>query len=65
LRRSRRAVTGLHQAKDGNPFGIVTNLGWKPSWRRISPFVTYRSDWIFSNPVVNASSLSVGATLQF
>jgi len=52
-------------SRTGNPFGIVTNLGWEPSWGRISPFVTYRSDWIFSNPVVNASSLSVGATLQF
>jgi hypothetical protein len=52
-------------SRTGNPFGIVTNLGWEPSWGRISPFVTYRSDWIFNNPVVNASSLSVGATLQF
>ena len=49
----------------GNPFGIVTNLGWEPHWGRVSPFVTYRSDWVFGDPVVGVSSLSAGVTVRF
>ncbi len=49
----------------GNPFGIVTNLGWEPRWGPVSPFVTYRSDWIFADPTVSVSSLSAGATVRF
>jgi len=48
-----------------HPFGIVTNLGWEPDWGRIGPFVTYRSEWIFSDPVTTASSASVGASVRF
>jgi hypothetical protein len=49
----------------GNPFGIVTNLGWEPDWGRFSPFVTYRSEWIFRSPVVTVNSASAGATARF
>jgi hypothetical protein len=49
----------------GNLFGIVTNLGWEPDWGRISPFFTYRSDWIFSQPKVNINSVSAGTTVRF
>jgi hypothetical protein len=49
----------------GNPFGIVTNLGWEPNWGRVSPFVTYRSEWIFSAPVATANTVSTGATVRF
>jgi hypothetical protein len=48
-----------------NPFGIVTNLGWEPDWGHVSPFVTYRSEWIFSSPVIAVNSASAGATVRF
>ncbi|MEM7435604.1 MAG: hypothetical protein AAF436_10670, partial [Myxococcota bacterium] len=48
---------------DRNPFGVVTNLGWEPSWHsRALPFVTFRSEWIFDGVVFNVLSLSAGIT---
>jgi len=54
---------GLGQ-NHGNPFGLVTNLGWEPHWGRWSPFVTYRGDWIFRSPILEADSLSAGVTIR-
>jgi hypothetical protein len=49
----------------GNPFGIVTNLGYSPATdRTIAPFITYRSEWSFSSPVVSINSLSVGQSIR-
>lgn len=56
--------TGHTTGTDGSPFGIVSNLGWEPSWPIVRPFVTYRAEWIFSGSVLMGNSVSVGATLQ-
>ena len=56
--------TGGSGRTDGSPFGVVSNLGWEPSWGRLSPFVSYRAEWIFADSVLLGSSLSAGATLQ-
>jgi hypothetical protein len=44
-----------------HPFGIVTNLAYE---RWLTPslqvFAAYRSEWLFSEPVVAASSASIG-----
>jgi len=49
----------------GNPFGVVTNLGWEPLWDRIVlPFVTLRTEWIFERRVFNVTSLSLGITFR-
>ena len=44
-----------------NPFGLVTNLGWDPTWSsRMLPFISLRTEWIFDQVVFNVLSLSVG-----
>ena len=46
---------------DRNPFGLVTNLGWEPTWSsRVLPFISLRTEWIFDQVVFNVLSLSVG-----
>lgn len=46
---------------DRNPFGLVTNLGWEPTWSsRVLPFISLRTEWIFDQEVFNVLSLSVG-----
>jgi hypothetical protein len=46
---------------DRNPFGVVTNLGWEPSWdSRVRPYVTMRSEWIFDAATYSVLSLSAG-----
>lgn len=48
---------------DRNPFGIVTNLGWEPTWdSRVRPYVTMRSEWIFDQATYSVLSLSAGVT---
>lgn len=48
-----------------NPFGVVTNLGWEPDTAgTVRPFITYRSEWIFSNPVISINGISVGIGFQ-
>ena len=44
-----------------NPFGVVTNLGWEPSWdSRVRPYITLRSEWIFDAATYSVVSLSAG-----
>ncbi|MGB5192596.1 MAG: hypothetical protein WBN70_06420 [Polyangiales bacterium] len=48
---------------DRNPFGVVTNLGWEPTWQsRVRPYVTLRTEWIFDRATYNVMSLSAGIT---
>jgi hypothetical protein len=48
---------------DRNPFGVVTNLGWEPTWdSRVRPYITMRSEWIFDGANYNVLSLSAGIT---
>lgn len=51
---------------DRNPFGLVTHLGWEPTWdSRVRPYVTMRSEWIFDRTTYSVLSLSTGLTLAF
>jgi len=44
-----------------NPFGIVSDLGWEsPKEKKIKPFVSYRSEWIFNQSVLSLNSISFG-----
>ncbi len=53
---------GLSDGAANTP-GIVTNLGWEPDRTgKFKPFVTYRVDAIFTSPVRQISSLSIGAS---
>ena len=48
---------------DRNPFGVVTNLGWEPTWQsRVRPYITLRTEWIFDQATYNVMSLSAGIT---
>ena len=48
----------------GNPFGIMADVGWEPAWSsRVVPYVTLRSDFIFDDNVYSVLSLSVGFTI--
>ncbi len=49
-----------------NIAGLTTNLGWEPDNHiPFKPFVTYRNDVIFSNPIDVGHSLSVGFAFEF
>ena len=49
-----------------NLVGLMTNLGWEPSWDNpLQPFITYRNDIIFSNKTNIVYSLSIGVTFKF
>ncbi len=49
-----------------NPVGLITNIGWEPShYKTFKPFITFRSDIIFSKKTDNAQSLSAGMSLEF
>ena len=49
---------------EGNPFGIMADVGWEPAWSsRVVPYVTLRSDFIFDDNVYSVLSLSVGFTI--
>jgi hypothetical protein len=54
---------GYINIKDSTkPFGIVTNLGWERKISHLSPFITYRTDWIFDKVILNINSISMGIT---
>ena len=49
---------------EGNPFGIVTDVGWEPARdSRVVPYVTVRSEFILDDNVYSVLSLSVGFTI--
>ncbi len=49
-----------------NIVGLMTNLGWEPNWdKALKPFVTYRTDFIFSEELTTIHSLSAGLALGF
>lgn len=46
--------------------GITTNLGWEPSWKkRVKPYVTYKTDFIFADNFILINSLDLGISLGF
>jgi len=48
-----------------NVIGLTTNLGWEPNTEKvISPFVTYRSDFIFSDKINLLNALNVGININ-
>ncbi len=48
-----------------NIVGLMSNLGWEPNWeKQIKPFITYRSDVIFSNKITSIHSVSVGISFS-
>ncbi|MEM7136011.1 MAG: hypothetical protein AAF500_05490 [Myxococcota bacterium] len=48
---------------EGNPFGLVTNIGWEPQWdSHVLPYITLRSDYVFAGEVQSVVSLSAGIT---
>lgn len=48
---------------DRNPFGVVTNLGWEPSWDSfVRPYVTVRTEWVFDVATYTIVSLSAGVS---
>lgn len=49
---------------EGNHFGIVTDVGWEPTWdSRAVPYVTLRSEFVFDDNVYSVLSLSVGFSI--
>jgi hypothetical protein len=58
---------GYFDYKGQNQAGLMTNLGWEPNRNgRIEPFVTYRSDTIFTKDKTDTiHSLSVGVKYNF
>jgi len=52
--------------KSDNAPGLTTNLGWEPDNHiPFKPFVTYRTDVIFSNSIDIVNSLSIGFNFEF
>jgi len=48
-----------------NLIGLTTNLGWEPNTEKlISPFVTYRSDFIFSDKINLLNALNIGLNIN-
>ena len=48
------------------PFGLTTRLGWAPEWKgRVSPFVAFRSDWVFRDRIQTLVSVDAGLTFAF
>lgn len=49
-----------------NYIGLVTNLGWEPITKgRYSPFITWRSDFIFTKKIQLLNSLNIGLNIKF
>jgi len=49
-----------------NVIGLTSNLGWEPySKKRLSPFITYRSDLIFSRKIQSINTLNIGLNIKF
>ncbi|QTE22695.1 hypothetical protein [Polaribacter cellanae] len=48
-----------------NVVGFTSNLGWEPnSNKRFSPFITYRSDCIFTSKIQFIHSLNIGLNIK-
>lgn len=48
-----------------NLAGLMTNLGWEPNTLgQFSPFITYRSDFIFDNKIKILNMLNVGLNIK-
>ena len=45
-----------------NSIGMVTNIGWFPIYegKAITPYITYRNDWVFDKNKTNMQSISIG-----
>jgi hypothetical protein len=45
-----------------NSIGMITNIGWFPVYegRPVTPYVTYRNDWVFDKNKTNMQSISLG-----
>lgn len=45
-----------------NSFGMVTNIGWFPIYegKAVTPYITYRNDWVFDKNKTNMQSVSIG-----
>jgi len=59
--------TGLayyHGVQDLNSraIGLITNIGWFPIYKgkSVTPYITYRNDWVFDSMGTNMQSLSLG-----
>ena len=49
-----------------NTIGLTTNLGWEPdSFKKLTPFITYRNDMILHDNTAIVNSLSVGLAWHF
>jgi hypothetical protein len=49
-----------------NPFGIVTNLGWEPEYKgNITPYISFRSEWIFDENIFKINTLTAGMRFRF
>jgi hypothetical protein len=48
-----------------NTVGLTSNLGWEPnSNKRLSPFITYRSDFIFTSKMQSINTLNIGLNIK-
>ena len=45
-----------------NSIGIITNIGWFPIYngKVVTPYITYRNDWVFDKNKTNMQSISIG-----
>lgn len=45
-----------------NSIGMITNIGWFPIYKgkNITPYITYRNDWVFNDNKINMQSISIG-----
>ena len=50
------------QAQNKNAIGLITNIGWFPIYRgkKITPYITYRNDFVFDRKATNMECISVG-----
>jgi len=50
------------QDQTKNAAGLITNIGWFPIYKgkAVTPYITYRNDWVFDKNGTNMQSLSVG-----
>ena len=50
------------QGLNKNSIGMITNIGWFPIYkgRAITPYLTYRNDWVFDKNKTNMQSISIG-----
>jgi len=50
-------IKGVHDS-----WGIITNIGWFPIYKdkRVTPYITYRNDWIFDRNATNVNGLGIG-----